>query len=131
MENCIAIQFIVLQEKASCREVYCRIVLQEKGYRRVVSQYTGLYCDMRARQGWTVLRYSAQLSHDTTMEARWGAWGSRAHRQAGGQGARGAQQGHAARRAAGPASCALGALGLFLARFDSVLFLSQIFGHCS
>ena len=27
--------------------------------------------------------------------------------------------------------CALVALGLFLARFDSVLFLSQIFGHCS
>ena len=27
--------------------------------------------------------------------------------------------------------CALGALGLFLARFDSVFFLSQIFGHCS
>ena len=25
----------------------------------------------------------------------------------------------------------LGALGLFLARFDSVLFLSHIFGHCS
>ena len=29
------------------------------------------------------------------------------------------------RRAAGPASCALGALSLFLTRFDSVLFLSQ------
>ena len=28
-------------------------------------------------------------------------------------------------RAAGPASCALGALSLFLTRFDSVLFLSQ------
>ena len=27
--------------------------------------------------------------------------------------------------------CALSALDLFLARFDSVLFLSQIFGHCS
>ena len=27
--------------------------------------------------------------------------------------------------AAGPAGCALGALGLFLTRFDSVLFLSQ------
>ena len=26
---------------------------------------------------------------------------------------------------------AFGALGLFLARFDSVFFLSQIFGHCS
>ena len=29
------------------------------------------------------------------------------------------------RRVAGPAGCALGALGLFLTRFDSVLFLSQ------
>ena len=28
-------------------------------------------------------------------------------------------------RAAGPTSCALGALGLFLTRFDSVVFLSQ------
>ena len=27
--------------------------------------------------------------------------------------------------------CALGALGLFLARFDSVLFLSQLSRHCS
>ena len=27
--------------------------------------------------------------------------------------------------------CALGALSLFLTRFDSVFFLSQIFGHCS
>ena len=27
--------------------------------------------------------------------------------------------------------CALVALGLFSARFDSVFFLSQIFGHCS
>ena len=31
----------------------------------------------------------------------------------------------AAGRAAGPAGCALGALSLFLTRFDSVLFLSQ------
>ena len=42
----------------------------------------------------------------------------------------GARQGHAAGRAAGPTGCALGALSLFLARFDSVLFLSQIFRHC-
>ena len=43
-------------------------------------------------------------------------------------GARGAR---AARRAAGRAGCALGARSLFLARFDSVFFRSQIFGHCS
>ena len=39
--------------------------------------------------------------------------------------------GRAAGRAAGPAGCALGAHSLFLARFDSVFFRSQIFGHCS
>ena len=27
--------------------------------------------------------------------------------------------------------CALGALDLFSTRFDSIFFLSQIFGHCS
>ena len=33
--------------------------------------------------------------------------------------------GRATERAAGPAGCALGALNLFLTRYDSVLFLSQ------
>ena len=33
----------------------------------------------------------------------------------------------AAESAVGPAGCALGALSLFLARFDSVFFRSQIF----
>ena len=46
-------------------------------------------------------------------------------------GAPGARHWRAAGRTAGPTGCALGALSLFLARFDSVLFLSQIFGHCS
>ena len=46
-------------------------------------------------------------------------------------GAPGARHWRAAGRAAGPTGCALGELSLFLARFDSVLFLSQIFGHCS
>ena len=35
------------------------------------------------------------------------------------------------RRAAGPAGSALGALSLFLARFDSVFLWSLIFRHCS
>ena len=108
LENCIAIQFLVLQEKAGCREVYYRIVLQEKGCRKVVSQYT-LYCDMKARQGRTVLRYIAQPSHDTATEAcrrvalgrtrRWGAQarGAGAHRALGRAGRRGA----GARRQAG------------------------------
>ena len=43
----------------------------------------------------------------------------------------GARVAHAAGRAAGPAGCALGARNLFLARFDSVFFQSQIFRHCS
>ena len=48
------------------------------------------------------------------------------------RGTRGRQAGaRAAGRAAGPAGCALGARNLFLARFDSVFFRSQIFGHCS
>ena len=42
--------------------------------------------------------------------------------------ARRARQGARPRRAAGPVGCALGALSLFLARFDSVLFLSQFLG---
>ena len=49
------------------------------------------------------------------------------------QGARGAQEARAQGALGSRAGqgCALGALGLFLVRFDSVLFLSQIFGHCS
>ena len=34
-----------------------------------VLQYTALYCSLGARQGWTVLRYSAQPSHDTATVA--------------------------------------------------------------
>ena len=48
-----------------------------------------------------------------------------------GRGATCKRQGRAAGRAARPAGCALGALCLFLAQFDSVFFRSQIFGHCS
>ena len=43
----------------------------------------------------------------------------------------GARQGRTAGPAAEPAGCALGALRLFLAQFDSVFFRSQIFRHCS
>ena len=48
-------------------------------------------------------------------------------------GARQGRQGHAGRGLGMRAGqgCALGILGLFLPRFDSVLFLSQIFRHCS
>ena len=59
---------------------------------------------------------------------------ARGARVAGGRHRRGAScigAGHSAERAAGSTGCALGALGLFSTRFDSVLFLSQIFGHFS
>ena len=64
-----------------------------------------------------------------------GHWGARRvarHGRAGEPGARGSRRKgsqagarHKPGRAAGPAGCALGALSLFLTRFDSVLFLSQ------
>ena len=52
-----------------------------------------------------------------------GARGAAGH--AGRSRARGAQQGARPGCAARPVGCALGALSLFLARFDSVLFLSR------
>ena len=52
-----------------------------------------------------------------------GRAGAGLHRRTTGR--RGAQQGARPGRAAGPVGCALGALSLFLARFDSVLFLSR------
>ena len=45
----------------------------------------------------------------------------RRHERAG----RGARQGARPSRVAGPVGCALGTLSLFLARFDSVLFMSR------
>ena len=144
-----------------------------------------LYCEKRARQGWTVLQYNAQPSHDTTTVAatrhagaglgaqegaggRWahgwacvGRWAGRAGRRrqargrtracwarrlqaagAGGTGAgrarahgvggksaaargrdrqaRGLSAGHSAWARGLALGCALGALDLFLTRFDSV-----------
>ena len=48
------------------------------GGARIVLQPVGLYCNLGAGQGWTVLRYSAQPCHDTatvaaTRRACWGA----------------------------------------------------------
>ena len=54
---------------------------------------------------------------------RAGGWGARRHGRA--TGSRWAQQGSRPGRAAGPVGCALGALSLFLARLDSILFLSR------
>ena len=92
--NCIAVRHqgwagSVLQYTGLyCREEGCEIVLQDGcSWLRTVLQYSLLYCRRRLgrlelyrntlrciatveqRQGWTVLRYSAQLSHETAMEA--------------------------------------------------------------
>ena len=135
--------------------------MQEKARKAgVVSQYTEVYCDYgakarldciaiqcpakprygqeacsrcagraagaRARRG----RVGSRSATDARLGARADARSAAGGRAQQAQGARGAA-GRVIRRAAGPARCALGALSLFLARFDSVLFLSQIFGHCS
>ena len=109
---------------------------------RFVLQYK-LYCE----HGVGLCRDTAQAGVGHAQlgagAQRWGARGAGARRrqarrrgptrgaqQTSGRGAASAQ-GRAAGRAAGPTGCALGALCLFLARFDSVLFLSQIFRHCS
>ena len=69
--------------------------------------------------------------HKRATLGRTGRWGAQAGGSAGASSRRtGAWQGLAAGRAAGPAGYALGALSLFLARFDSVFFRSHIFGHC-
>ena len=95
------------------------------------------YCIV-ARQLGTLSAQGAQAGRAGT------AWAGRAGaRQAHGRkGRRGARERRRARGARARArhrrwarglakGCALGALSLFLARFDSVFFLSRIFGHCS
>ena len=62
---------------------------------------------------------------------RMGAGHTGAGERGGGAASRGLGPGRAAWVRGLAKGCALGALGLFLARFDSVFFLSQIFGHCS
>ena len=84
-------------------------------------QYTPVYCSEKGMRKAVCIAIQTECAgrgaHD--RKAR-GARGSR-------RGARAATGARLARhgRAAGPAGCALGALGLFLTRFDSVLFLSQ------
>ena len=78
--DCVAIRFTVLQERA--------------GKVGSVSQYTSVYRNtpqcivtVEQRQGWTVLQYSAQPSHDTARRlagsTRWGALGVRGARRHG------------------------------------------------
>ena len=59
-------------------------------------------------------RQAGARRHGCAASGRWAA-------RARGKQARGARPG----RAAGPVGCAFGALSLFLARFDSILFLSR------
>ena len=84
-----------LSEKCIVR-LYCK---ERKARGQFVLQYNILYCDLGARQGWTVLQYCARPSHDTATIAttrRWagalGRAGGRAGRAVGPQvGVRGAQ----------------------------------------
>ena len=79
---------------------------------------TGLGVQVGARDARSRRRRQAGAGH-----RRWalGRWVARAR----GRQARGTRQAARPRRAAGPVGCALGALSLFLARFDSILFLSR------
>ena len=102
--------------------LYCK---EGKARGQFVLQYNILYCDLGARQGWTVLPYG-HCSHDTALgrgggACRWACWaGARQagrRRGAGGACAAGARPG---RWACGLAlGSALGALGPFSIRFDS------------
>ena len=64
--NCIAMQFTVLQEKAGKAGLYCNTL-------RCIAT-------VGQRQGWTILRYSAQPSHDTARRRAGGALGAGAGR---------------------------------------------------
>ena len=87
---------------------------------------------MCRRAGWGAGLGAGRRRANDTERAR-GALGTRGdgrpgtgrHGRAGRSRARGAQQGTRPGHAARPVGCALGALSLFLARFDSVLFLSR------
>ena len=94
----------VLQEQ---KKLYCktRLYCNRRGLeaRSSVLQYTALYCSLGARQGWTVLQYSAQPSHNTVTvaaterrgagRARRGRWARAQGALAGGTGPQQAQAG--------------------------------------
>ena len=96
-ETILQYSLLVLDCIAGCKaKLYCktRLYCNRRGLEAgsSVLQYTALYCNLGARQGWTVLRYSAQPSHDTAIveatrhagAGRWACWVRR-------QGARGAR----------------------------------------
>ena len=100
--------------------VYC----SEKGMRKAVciAIQTGCACKGVGRR-----RRSAEAGRARTLGERAQGAGARYGQARGPLAAAGEGCGRGARpgRAAGPTGCALGALGLFLTQFDSVLFLSQ------
>ena len=79
-----------LSEKCIVR-LFCK---EGKARGQFVLQYNILYCDLGARQGWTVLQYSGQPSHDTATVATTRRWGAQQGRRrlggalAGGAGSR-------------------------------------------
>ena len=101
-----------------------------------VLQYTLVYCSEKGMRKAVCIAIQTGCAGKGVGRRRRNAEAGRARAQ--GAGARygqargplaavGAGCGRGARpgRAAGPTGCALGALGLFLTQFDSVLFLSQ------
>ena len=74
-----------------------------------VLQYTALYCNLGARQGWTVLQYSAQSSHNTATVATTRRWAGVQVLGVQGAGLAGAWHGASEGQAAGRAGSGLGA----------------------
>ena len=121
MEECVAIQEVYCRLEIVLHGLHCiaigSSVLQETWLGRLELYRNTLRCiaTVEQRQGWTVLRYSAKPSHDTTKRRAAGArgmrearaykpWASRRGSKRGASG-RGARQGRVGRVAR-----ALGAL---------------------
>ena len=123
-EDCIAIQKLYCDSRGS-EMLDC-----------VVTQSRDTASQAMTRQGAQQGRAGAQAGAGRRRHGRWarGALGARgAGRAAAGAGARGRQAwgvrgatGRIAWACCWTMGCALGALSLFLVRFDSVLFLSQL-----
>ena len=98
--------------------------------RRQASGGAGRVCARQERRwrAWGVQAASARGRWESGLTA--GAALARGARARGRSAAGTGRSGRAAWAQDGQ-DCALGAVGLFLARFDSVLFMSQIFGHGS
>ena len=80
--------------------LYCK---EGKARGQFVLQYNILCCDLGARQGWTVLQYSAQPSHDTATVATTRRWAGALGRAGGRTGCTAGAQAGSRRRRAGRA----------------------------